>query len=424
MPELLQRVRIVVIPLLFLEERIVDGVRIEIDSDEKLRVRAGKRFDHASGGLQVSFLVAAVGLRIDIERQDTAQLGAFLRSRKVLEEIVRHHLIAVAPLAVVVVLLEMVGCIPLRDATGRVAPHAAVEREQHRHLVLARMANDRVQRVFGDPPRAAATLDVPVRIELPIRCRAPCGSHVQERHPHSDPNGRRLVARIDRVELVRPAERNARHAREKVERFGVAWRTGQVERAPFGVRGRQDDVLSRQELLGADDVDGDHFDCLPRIGGGREGRRNVAVELETRCARVRESRLDCRDIGTCRPVRCCIRLPGDANLHALYTRRIEGPSGDSHRRADDRIAGRGVHPSDGCRCSGVGCGQRRCRDGFGSGCQSPFLHRAITCEATGHRKPAQENDESDDTRAHARIAQSIHHGRISMQACPTKQSDA
>src|SRR5437773_327822 len=69
LPELLERAGVVVVPLLFVEERIQIRIGVQRDADEELRMLVRKRHDLAPGGLQVAPFVMPILCRIGVEGQ-------------------------------------------------------------------------------------------------------------------------------------------------------------------------------------------------------------------------------------------------------------------------------------------------------------------------------------------------------------------
>ena len=74
--ELAQRAGVVVVPLLLLEERIVIGVRIEVDADEEVRdARARRRRSRGLPAAGCASCSGALLARVDIEGQRARELG-------------------------------------------------------------------------------------------------------------------------------------------------------------------------------------------------------------------------------------------------------------------------------------------------------------------------------------------------------------
>jgi hypothetical protein len=186
MTKLPERCRVVVVPLLLLEERIQIHVRIEIDAHKKRRMRARELGDDPRHRLQVATLVVAHLACINIERERARKLRRMLRPGQALQVIVGHDFVAFVPLAIVFVLLQLVVDVPCRNVARGIGPYAAVQRDEHRQLALYRFADRARQRIFGDHALAAAAGRVPIRIEHVIGGCAFGRAQIQDRHTHAD----------------------------------------------------------------------------------------------------------------------------------------------------------------------------------------------------------------------------------------------
>src|SRR5881227_2744798 len=78
-------------------------------------MRGGEFCNDTSGGLKIAPLVMAILRRVDIEGERPAELRRCSRAGQVLEVIVGHHLVALVPWPILLVLLQVIVDVPLRD---------------------------------------------------------------------------------------------------------------------------------------------------------------------------------------------------------------------------------------------------------------------------------------------------------------------
>ena len=355
--ELAQRPGVVVVPLALGEERIDVGVGVEVDADEEVGVRARERGEDRPRLLQVAALVAAHVRRVHVERQRARELRRVLRAGQALEEVVRHHLVLLVPLAVGRVLLEPVVDVPLRHVAVGVGPDAAVERHEHRQLLRDGVREHRVERVVADAALAALALRVPVGVERVVAGGALRHAKVEDRHAEAAAHGGREVRRVDRVELARTAQVDARERRQQVERLEARRR----EAGPARERRRLDQALRAEHRLAA--VGGDRHDRKrPAVDArGRRVGREVAAELEA-CGRVAgDAGLHRGDVGTRDAGLRGIRAAVDADLDGAHAGRVQRPARDRDARPHHRLAGRRVDVAGGTALARRGGCGRRCR---------------------------------------------------------------
>ena len=343
MPELPDHPRVVVEPLLVHEERIHVRVGIQIDADEQVRVRAGERRDDPRRGDQVAALVGAHLRRVQVVGERAREPRRLGGARQILEVVAREDDVVLVPLAVGVVLLEVIDDVPLRSIAGRIRPDSAVEHEVDRELLLDCIPHDSVERIVRHRPIPALALQIEVRIEHPVRVRAFGRAQVEDRHGDANLQCARQIGRVRGVHLGGAVHRDARrrHEESKRARCRVRRRAGQI--GPQRECLRRDQALARERGLLAGAIDCDDRDLVAQ----RSKRRKIRIEFEASRAAVRITGLHATDVLAGDAVMRRIRAAVDAHLDRPDSIRVERPAGNVNFGTDDRFGDRNIDPADG-----------------------------------------------------------------------------